>query len=304
VAIAAFVTKARRRSVASLLALAACACGSQPPDGPGSTPTRTPAPGFTQTIRVLTSDGRELGTLQLEATGNQLTRLTAQDLRSRGIDTSTVDSTYFVLRYDNLGDHLGSLLLRTMTGELIFAPSNTPLILWMMNATNNANYGCAAATPSFLVDRPDNHARYASVQRLTPTNNSVPDFTVVDGDTSNLVAGLELLNRAWNVGGVKYAELHWVDDASGEILGGLGRNRTIPSSGYHIDSSFVILPAAPGLTQATVTVEEALEVLLTYDDLCGMNTSQSLFQLPFISTDLSPTGKDLVRFGVLMRNLR
>jgi hypothetical protein len=259
----------------------------------------------TQSIRVRTSDGRDLGTVDLTGTSGQLMRVAVEDLRDRGIAIGTIDPTYFVLREENQGDQLGAYVSRTTGDNLAFVPTTSTRILWVMNATNGANYACAAATPLILLDWSFNHSRYSTAQRLTPANNTVPDFAVVDGDMTSVIAGLDLLNQAWSVGGVKYAEIRWIGDAStAEINAGLGLNTNTPSIGYHIGNSFIVNPAYANVTRMTTSVEEALEVFLTYDDLCGKNTVLSLFQLGFSGTELSPAGRDLVRFGVLMRNLK
>jgi hypothetical protein len=298
-----------RASLVLLWAMASGACGAQSPVAPTPTPTpvptSTPTPvSVTQSIRVVTSDGRDLGETSFEGIRGQTLSITLDDLRNRGIPLDSVDPTYFVLREVNQGSRLGGYVSRADVGAVYFAPTSGSRILWVMNATNHANYACAGATPYFLWDRLDNHSRYAAVQRLTPSNNTVAEFTVGDGDTTSIVAGLTMLNQAWLVGGVKYAELRWVGDDPGEIFAGLGTTKTFLSSGYHIENSYVVGPGLLPIIQSNVSVEEALEVLLTFDDLCGQNSVHSLFASPYVSSDLSPAGKDLVRFGALMRNLK
>jgi hypothetical protein len=244
------------------LALAAAGCG-QSPTSP------SPTSGVVlQPLTVISSDGRELGSATFSAASGSLLSVTLDDLRSRGIHLTGVDLNFIVLRESNSGQRLGAYVTRTSNGTLSFEPSPLNRIVWMMNTNNGADYSDAANTPGFLGGFPDDN-RYDRVARLTATNNTITAFTVVDGDTSIIQGALDLLNQVWLVNGVRLAELLWVgDDPSGALIyGGLGFNMSVPSSGYHLGTTFVINPTYSALVQHNAACAEAAETLFGFDRL-------------------------------------
>ena len=257
----------------------------------------------TQNIHVLTSDGRDLGTVPFVADARKTMSLTVRDLQAKGVNISDTDAKFFALREQNQNGRVGSFVANASRGALTFPPFANTRVLWLMNATHHVDYGCAWDTgfgSRGIIDH-----RYGNVGRLTPQNND-SIMTVVDGgDTAGIEAGLALLNRAWLVNGIAYAELTWIGDAAtADIKAGFGGYPLLPgAAGLHIFGHFVISPTLdPPVFEKTrgATVEEAFE---TYsrnaDDICGQDSWHSLF-VHYVDPDLSPGGKDYVRFGVLM----
>ncbi|MEZ5318407.1 MAG: hypothetical protein R2752_13485 [Vicinamibacterales bacterium] len=295
------------RGLVFVLAVAGgSACGQPPNAGLPSPSAPSPPRAITQVLHGRSSDGRNLGTIELPAFEGIPIEINPRALAAiHGLVLDNVNPDFFVVRESAADGLLGRRLVASLAGSAYMLPTEQPAALWLMNSSNGADYVCAANTPGFLLNGPNPLPRYATARPLTTSNNTVADFIVVDGSPSDIVLGLDWLNDAWVVDGLQLAEIRWTNDPAepADINGGLGTHQVTASAGYHSGNSFVVRPGQTTLRAAGIAASEALEVLLQYDDLCGMDTNSSLLTLG-VSNSLSARGKDLVRFGVLMKELR
>ncbi len=196
-----------------LLAAAACSGGSSSP----ASPLTTAVGPIVQSIQVFRSDGVSLGTVSYSQQNNfdPLT-VTVADLSAKGINTSTIDPNYVVLREANSGTLLGAFVTNSTAGSLTFTPTTSTRILWGMNKTNGTDYSCGAAQFQQGIRN-----RYATVRRLSVANNTESTIDPVDGDVSALLLAYDTLNNAWLMpGGMKLASITYIGDASGADMNG------------------------------------------------------------------------------------
>lgn len=278
-----------------LLAVLTAACGGTAPSAPAPSGPAT----IIQPLTVMTSDGRTLGSLTVSGPEFQPVTLNTTTLASAGIDLSTVDRNYFVLRAANTGSTLGAFEQLATDGTMTLVPTTNTRIIWMMNARNGADY---ARAYSFFTAGFVGGTRYDRIRRLTASNNTNRDFVVVDRDPAPIAEALALLSSTWSVAGVRLAELLWIGDApTGYYQAGFGSNVLSPGAGgVGAGSIFVVSPIWAPLEARNVATEEAVETFMRFDDLFDKDTVVTLFGSVNGSV-LLPVGADYLRFAALIK---
>jgi hypothetical protein len=287
----------RTATAASLGLLSAAACGGGGGSSAGPTP---PAQKVDQPFEVYNSNGTRLGNVTYsQVDKGSLLSVTAADLQAKGISTGSIDGNYLVARNPPAGT-VGDFKANTTNGQLSIPATGETMVIYGLNASNHADYGCAFATPGFGQRL---GTRYASVRTLQPGESfPLPGVTVIDGNDSWITQGLAKINEEIDVGGVKYGSLSWVGDSpSGNLAGGFAANLHDTNgnkiSGYHQGGKFVIEKNQNEFGGIVISVEEAFEEYSGFDDLCGQDTNKSLFNTG--SSQITPKGADYLRAGTL-----
>lgn len=285
-------------SVSMLLAAVSCS-GTK-----GTSPTAPSTPtAVTQTIHVVRNDGVSLGTTAFAATSGTNVVLTRDSLRDKGIDITSVDSNFMVIREANQGDRLGAFIENTSSGSLSFSPSDSTRVLWVMTTSNSADYS-GAWTTGLGRNSVRSLRRYSTVVRLTAQNNLLAQWVVQNADISMILDALQILNNSWKVAGIELASMTFIEGQTGDIKAGIGISQNLPgAAGVHAGNQFMInpfYPASGNIIGRGIAVIEAVETLLSFDDILGADDPFSYFASSHRDDDLAPKGKDYVRFGALM----
>lgn len=318
------------RAIIGCVVLTSCfihlGCSGGSPTAPGPS---VPVP-VTQTLRVITSDGRLLGTTTYSGTSAEMLTVSIADIANRGINISSIDPDHAVIREDNVNGQVGAYVVHTTNGRLTFQPTTSIRILWGMNNSNGADYAGAFAGRQFNVGTLGSAlsrglrrtpTRHYTVSRLTAAtlpqgweaNHLVDDLA----DSAPLIDCLAVFNDMMAVNGVKYLETVWREVAEPDLRAGFAR--PVPGyilgnySGIHTSIGyFWVNPfslATPGggptpyATLRAICIAEAVEEIMQYDNPFGAGTTALLFGYSTRLTDtiqVLPVAKDYYRFGALM----
>jgi hypothetical protein len=254
----------------------------------------------------MSTDGSLMGTAMFDGRTDTNLTVTMQSLRDKGINTDSVDGTFFVIRENNDGNQLGAFVANTTTGTLSFRPTENTRTLWAMVATNGANYsaawlGTGFRRGSFSAGLREAKRRYSATRLTASTNglivNNVADFGV-------LRTGVESLLDSISIGNIRPIDITWTDAPPADLLIGFGDDGS-NATGLHLGNIATANPNRTTEVQSSVIGGELIEVLFNMDNAFGFATTNWLYgggngNGTFRPLILQATSRDILRMASLM----
>lgn len=298
----------RRWGAAStvLLTTLLASCGSQ--GGPSTAPTPVPTRSATLTFRVYNSATGELS----EATFSRVVEsdLWTGLLPSLSISLATlsvrgVDPVRAVLRLPHVGDQIGGLVGKTVTGTLTIQPTNDMTYeLYLMNAASSVDYGCLDYTAEAMLGA---STAFPTLRRVT--SGQILGCPIEDGEDDAIESAVGQFNQALNPFGIKYGLIIYVGTGASSANMTIGWAPWDASAASKGGGGYAVVQKRDGQTATTRRVLVAHELAHAYlgapdyydQPACfSGNTTCALVACPVAEPSFSSAGQDAARYWALM----
>lgn len=229
---------------------------------------------------------------------------------------SGIDPDRFALRVAHQGDRLGSLVAATRSGtmDVIASTGVRDFDVFVMNASNGANYRCAdTGDADWFPSAAMGGARYGTL-RLASAGEAFIDgqkkgHAILDGPEAELIRAVDQVNTVLNPFGLLFGRMDYVGRASAASISAGWTNDIEPRYAGMAFSSLAWIIARPTIAGSPggdrVWVHELVHVWQKAPDYytrpdCSSHLDCLLWDCSVGALPLSPKGQDLVRYWTLM----